>query len=104
MLRIGTSGWSYKDWAGNFYPKDAKQSDWLSVYSEKFNTVEIDSTFYGIPRKTTIENWYKAVPDDFRFAAKFPKKIIGYEPADRTNQYSDQNCCNKKMIRLCVKI
>lgn len=75
MLRIGTSGWSYKDWIGNFYPKDSKQPDWLSFYSEKFNTVEIDSTFYGIPRKTTVENWYKAVPDHFKFAAKFPKKI-----------------------------
>jgi len=75
MLRIGTSGWSYKDWTGNFYPKDSKQSDWLSIYSEKFSTVEIDSSFYGIPRKTSIENWYKAVGDNFKFAAKFPKKI-----------------------------
>ena len=48
MLRIGTSGWSYKDWSGNFYPKKAKQSDWLSIYSEKFDTVEIDSTFYAM--------------------------------------------------------
>jgi uncharacterized protein YecE (DUF72 family) len=55
MLRIGTSGWSYKDWMGNFYPNDSKQSEWLSIYSEKFNTVEIDSTFYGVPRKTTVQ-------------------------------------------------
>ncbi|MEE9554177.1 MAG: DUF72 domain-containing protein [candidate division Zixibacteria bacterium] len=75
MIRIGTSGWSYKDWIGNFYPEKAKPGDLLAVYATKFSTVEVDSTFYGIPRTTTIEKWYKSVPDDFKFAAKFPKKI-----------------------------
>jgi len=75
MIRIGTSGWSYKDWIGNFYRAGSKPNELLSQYAEKFNTVEIDSTFYGVPRKSTVENWYKAVPDDFKFSAKFPKKI-----------------------------
>ena len=75
MIRIGTSGWSYKDWNGNFYPADSKPGDYLRYYATRFNTVEIDSTFYGIPRAKTIENWYKLVPDEFKFAAKFPKKI-----------------------------
>lgn len=75
MIRIGTSGWSYKDWVGNFYPDGANQSDYLKIYAEKFNTVEIDSSFYGIPRAGSVEKWYASVPDDFKFAAKFPKKI-----------------------------
>jgi len=75
MIRIGTSGWSYKDWMGNFYPERLGPSELLASYAERFNTVEIDSTFYGIPRKSTVENWYKAVGKDFKFAAKFPKKI-----------------------------
>lgn len=75
MMRIGTSGWSYRDWVGNFYPSESKQPDHLRYYAGRFNTVEIDSTFYGIPRARTTENWYKAVPDDFKFAAKFPRKI-----------------------------
>ena len=75
MIRIGTSGWSYKDWIGNFYRDGSKPYELLAQYAEKFNTVEIDSTFYGVPKQTTVENWYKAVPDDFKFSAKFPKKI-----------------------------
>jgi uncharacterized protein YecE (DUF72 family) len=72
---IGTSGWSYKDWEGNFYPRGLRQSDYLSFYASQFDTVEIDSTFYRIPSASTIENWYKSVPSGFKFAAKFPQEI-----------------------------
>ncbi len=75
MIRIGTSGWSYADWMGNFYPEKAKPADLLAIYSRKFNTVEIDSTSYGIPKKSTVEKWYDSVPNNFKFAAKFPRKI-----------------------------
>jgi uncharacterized protein YecE (DUF72 family) len=74
-IHIGTSGWSYKDWVGNFYPKDLKEQDYLRYYSRQFNTVEIDCTYYGMPRKTSVENWYKSVPDDFIFSPKFPQDI-----------------------------
>ena len=75
MIRIGTSGWSYKDWIGNFYPEKVKPADLLAEYARKFSTVEVDSTFYGIPKRSTVENWYRSTPDHFKFAAKFPKKI-----------------------------
>lgn len=75
MIRIGCSGWSYKDWIGNFYPEGTAQTDLLSAYAEHFNTVEIDSTFYGIPRRSSVQKWYDSVPADFKFSAKFPKKI-----------------------------
>jgi len=75
MIRIGTSGWSYDDWIGNFYPEQTKKVDFLASYARRFSTVEIDSSFYGIPRVSTVEKWYDSVPDDFKFSAKFPKQI-----------------------------
>jgi len=73
---MGTSGWSYKDWLGPFYPSGTKQTDYLSIYATHFNTVEIDSTFYAIPRTTTVENWFNRTPDTFIFLPKVPKLII----------------------------
>ncbi len=75
MIRIGTSGWSYKDWIGNFYPENIKQAEYLQYYATRFSTVEIDSTFYGIPRSAVVERWHDLVPADFKFSTKFPKKI-----------------------------
>jgi len=77
-LHIGTSGWSYKDWLGVFYPKGTKQTDYLSHYASNFDTVEIDSTFYAIPRETTVQGWYDKTPDHFTFSPKVPQ-IITHE-------------------------
>jgi uncharacterized protein YecE (DUF72 family) len=78
VLHIGTSGWSYKDWLGVFYPDSTKQSDYLPHYAKRFNSVEVDSTFYAIPRKTTVQNWYDKTPDTFTFSLKVPQ-IITHE-------------------------
>ncbi len=75
ILYLGTQGFSYKDWLGNFYPPVTRPADYLAHYVEHFRTVELDSTFYGIPRATTIRTWYDATPPDFVFAAKFPRTI-----------------------------
>ena len=75
LIRIGTSGFSYKDWLGNFYPQFCPQSDFLRFYASKFNTVEIDSTFYHIPKEDTVKRWYKVTPDKFLFTAKFPQTV-----------------------------
>jgi uncharacterized protein YecE (DUF72 family) len=72
---IGTSTWSQKDWVGNFYPPKTKPSDFLVEYAKRFPTVEIDSTFYAIPRETVVESWYEKTPPDFVFSAKIPKLI-----------------------------
>ncbi|MFQ6011659.1 MAG: DUF72 domain-containing protein [Nitrososphaerales archaeon] len=74
-LRVGCSGWSYKDWVGPFYPRDTQAKNYLGVYSSVFNSVEIDSSFYRIPNQFMISNWKKITPEDFLFSAKFPKKI-----------------------------
>ena len=73
--RIGTIGWGYADWNGYFYPSDMQSRDALPTYSKVFNSVEIDTTFYGVPRESTVQNWVKSTPDDFIFCPKTPRLI-----------------------------
>jgi uncharacterized protein YecE (DUF72 family) len=72
---LGCSGWSYDGWKGPFYSEDLDNKYWLSYYSQIFDFVEIDSTFYRIPSTFMVNNWNKRTPDNFRFAVKFPKVI-----------------------------
>lgn len=74
-LHIGTSGWSYKDWVGTLYPEGTKAADYLGIYAEQFTTVEVDSTWYGVPRTSTVRKWRERTPHGFIFAAKFPREI-----------------------------
>lgn len=74
-LRIGCSGWSYKDWEGPFYPKGLPAKDYLKFYSKAFNCVEIDSSFYRIPNAFMINQWKANTPEGFLFSPKLPKKI-----------------------------
>jgi uncharacterized protein YecE (DUF72 family) len=75
QYHIGCSGWSYTAWLGPFYPSKLENSDWLRSYSQIFDYVEIDSSFYRMPNKFMVKNWAKKTPDNFRFTAKFPKVI-----------------------------
>ena len=75
QYHIGCSGWSYSSWQGPFYPLNIENSQWLRYYSQVFDYVEIDSTFYRMPTPFMVKNWYKRTPDNFRFTAKFPKVI-----------------------------
>jgi len=72
---VGCSGWSYSSWQGPFYPPTIDNSKWLKYYSQVFDYVEIDSSFYRIPGIFMVKNWYKRSPQNFRFTAKFPKII-----------------------------
>jgi len=74
-LHIGTMGWSYDFWVGNFYPEGLAREKFLSEYSKHFNTVEVDRTFYGLPFKETILKWKDQIPEDFIFSVKFPRLI-----------------------------
>jgi uncharacterized protein YecE (DUF72 family) len=74
-LYLGTSGWSYADWEGTVYPPGTPPASRLAEYVKHFSTVEIDSTFYGTPKKTTVERWRKLAPRGFLFATKFPREI-----------------------------
>ncbi|HUP64403.1 MAG TPA: DUF72 domain-containing protein [Thermoanaerobaculia bacterium] len=75
ILRIGTSGFSYKEWKGSFYPEDLPQSKMLSYYGERFSTVEINNTFYRMPTEKSLSAWTHEVPPSFRFALKAPQRI-----------------------------
>jgi uncharacterized protein YecE (DUF72 family) len=74
-LYLGTSGWSYADWEGTLYPENLPAASRLAEYAKHYATVEIDSTFYGTPRRSTVEKWREIVPEGFLFAAKFPQEI-----------------------------
>lgn len=75
-IHIGTSGWSYDHWQEVFYPKDLLKTKWFSDYYVKFfQTVEINSSFYHLPKKSTFENWSKKTPKDFLFSVKAPRYI-----------------------------
>ena len=71
-IHIGTSGWSYKDWDGSFYPRGCAQAGRLAHYASRFSCVEVDSTFYGSPKKETVRAWSERTPGHFRFALKVP--------------------------------
>lgn len=67
---IGTSGWNYRDWRGSFYPDRLPAKRWLSFYATRFDSVEINYTFYRLPSKEACAAWYQQTPDHFRFAVK----------------------------------
>ena len=69
-LWIGTSGWHYKHWIGTFYPERTPASKMLAHYCERFDTVELNNSFYHLPKKSSLENWRDSTPDGFCFAAK----------------------------------
>jgi uncharacterized protein YecE (DUF72 family) len=72
---IGISGWQYDVFEGRFYPEGMKKTEQLSFYARHFQTVEINSTFYHLPKKTTVENWREKVPEGFIFAIKASRYI-----------------------------
>lgn len=72
---IGTSGWSYKHWKGIFYTDNLSEKEWLRFYSDSFNSVEVNMTFYRYPREIAVRNWGERTPDDFVFTLKAPQVI-----------------------------
>ncbi len=71
----GASGYSYKEWKGDFYPEDIKPDAMLAYYAERLPTVEINNTFYRMPKEDVLENWASSTPKDFRFAIKASRRI-----------------------------
>ena len=69
-IHIGTSGYSYKHWAGRYYPQELKPSQWLNHYLQDFDTVELNNTFYTLPKEETFDAWRKNTPANFLFAVK----------------------------------
>ncbi len=69
-LRIGTSGYAYHHWRGVLYPPGLRREEWLAHYARCFDSVELDGTFYGLPRRGSVQRWREQVPPDFLFTAK----------------------------------
>ena len=75
QLLAGTSGYSYKEWLGHFYPEKLPAGDMLRYYAEHFPTVEINNTFYRMPAETMLAQWSAQVPEHFTFTLKAPRRI-----------------------------
>jgi uncharacterized protein YecE (DUF72 family) len=78
-LRIGTSGFSYKAWKGPFYPADLPAGEMLGFYAGQLPSVEINNTFYRLPRASVLEGWAEQVPTQFRFAVKASRRITHFK-------------------------
>lgn len=78
-IAVGTSGYAYKEWKGNFYPADLPADGMLRYYGERLNTVEINNTFYRMPQEKVLLDWAAVVPDGFRFVLKASQKITHFK-------------------------
>jgi len=100
-FRVGTSGWSYDHWESRFYPEDLPATDRLSFYAKDFDTVELNSSFYHLPRETTFAKWRNQTPEGFIFSVKgsryvtHVKKLVGVEDAIRNLARSAMNLESK---------
>ena len=77
-ILAGTSGFAFKEWKGPFYPEDLKDKDFLAYYASKFPTVEINNTFYQLPKTPILESWAAQVPADFSFTIKASRRITHF--------------------------
>ena len=77
-LYVGTSGYSYKEWKGSFYPENISASEMLSHYAKRLPAVELNNTYYRMPQPNAVESWRAQVPKNFRFSIKAPQSITLY--------------------------
>ncbi len=93
MIRVGCSGWVYNHWRGVFYPKDVPQKAWFEFYAQHFDTVEINNSFYRLPKPETFASWRQRAPDGFCFAVKGSRFITHIkrlkEPQESVKRFFD---------------
>jgi uncharacterized protein YecE (DUF72 family) len=93
-IRIGCSGWNYPHWRGRLYPRGEPQRRWLELYAERFDTVEVNATFYRLPSRDTVRTWCEQTPADFRFAIKASRYLTHVrrlrDVSDGTRRLSDR--------------
>ena len=78
-LHVGTSGYSYKEWKGSFYPEKLPAKEMLSYYAARLPAVELNNTFYRLPQQSMVENWKEQVPSSFRFSVKASQRITHFK-------------------------
>src|SRR5579871_2411225 len=86
---VGTSGYSYKEWKGPFYPKDLPAADFLAYYAARLSTVEINNTFYRMPTDKLVDGWAEEAPESFTFALKAPQRITHIAKLQDTAQTTE---------------
>ena len=79
QILAGTSGFSYKEWKGRFYPEGLPNNEMLAYYSGRLPSVEINNTFYRLPRESVLEGWAEQVPADFKFVIKASRRITHFK-------------------------
>jgi len=89
---IGTSGYNYPEWRGTFYPEKFSTAKMLAYYAERFNTVEVNYTFYRIPTPALLEGWAKGTPEDFSFTLKAPRRITHDAKLQRVEDLTQTFC------------
>ncbi|MFP4237224.1 MAG: DUF72 domain-containing protein, partial [Desulfonatronovibrio sp.] len=82
----GCSGYNYKNWQGKFYPRDLPRKKWLEYYAGKFDTVEINNSFYRLPEEKTLKSWYDQVPGNFRFTLKGSRYVTHLKKLNQTGE------------------
>lgn len=86
---VGTSGYSYKEWKGNFYPAKLSQKEMLRYYSERFSAVEVNNTFYRLPTEDVVRSWAEQVPESFRFVLKAWQAITHFRRLQNAEEETD---------------
>lgn len=87
VILSGCTGWSMKEWLGSYYPKNTKPQDFLKFYARQFNTIELNSTYYRIPDKKTVDKWVEQTIPGFKFAPKIPQVISHSENLSLSENY-----------------
>ncbi len=85
-VRIGTSGWTYAHWKDVFYPDDQPKAKWLEYYAQEFDTVELNASFYRLPKETTFKNWFRKTPEGFLWALKASRYITHIKRLSDVNE------------------
>ena len=85
IVYAGTSGYSYKEWKGHFYPEKLPAGEMLSFYAERLGAVEINNTFYRLPKESVLDGWAAQVPEDFRFSIKASRRITHFKRLKQTD-------------------
>lgn len=83
---VGTSGYSYREWKGDFYPEDLPAGEMLQFYGTRLNAVEINNTFYRLPKDSVLTGWAEQVPETFRFVLKASRKITHFKRLKGTEE------------------
>ena len=89
-VRVGCSGWVYKDWKGDLYPADLPQRRWLEHYAQTFDTVEVNNTFYRLPTTSAVEGWAADTPAEFVFAVKGSRYTTHVKRLIEFGRYSER--------------